>query len=723
MANIKNTTEIEFVKRKFNFADSVIPIFKKPITNGIVKYGNKDDYGDYLINLFNKSSKHSAIINGKVVYIFGNGFMPVDATNTAALSFLASANDFGDDWNKVAKNAILDTEIFGGFALQAIPKRGGGFNWFNLTFNNVRTDYSNSRFEYKEDWRNYAEQVQNFDAFNPTITDKATIFYFKEYRPGVKVYPLPSWVACCNWIESDIEVSKATLTKAMTGFSASKMISFFNGQPADETAKRDIEQRVKNKFTGGEGETVMITFNDDKTQAPEVNDLGASDLTKEDFSRIDNLITQNIFAGHSVSHPLLFGIQQEGKLGSATELKIAFDTFKNTYATAKQKQFEDLLSYFASCNGVVAKFKIKDIEPVGVEFDAATILQVAPKEWITDKLGIDKSYFEVNQSQGAKQVINALNSLSPLVANKVLESMGEDEIRSLVNLQPKNSTLDANGMPIVTPTATATTALTNDTLVNITGRQQQALLRISRLFNQGKLSKAQAAIQLKGFGFTDEDINNYLGVDENPTTLDTKFSSDEKDIDLAFLEFGSERSGYNFIKSTSYFDDDSFDIQLAFDAAIELNELEQQIKDLLQNNNKLSNAEISQATMQPIEVIEDILKKFIEYKIIERAADGIIKVIVKTPKFELPKIEVFYTYEKRKDVGGADILPTSRPFCRKMVGLSSSRMWSRKDIQNISQRLGYNVFKAAGGFWNNNGTIEAHCRHEWVANAVIKKNK
>lgn len=671
MAKIKNTTEIEFVKRKFNFADSVIPIFKKPITNGIVKYGSKDDYGDYLINLFNKSSKHSAIINGKVVYIFGNGFMPVDATNTAALSFLASANDFGDDWNKVAKNAILDTEIFGGFALQAIPKRGGGFNWFNLTFNNVRTDYNNSRFEYKEDWRNYAEQVQNFDAFNPTITDKATIFYFKEYRPGIKVYPLPSWVACCNWIESDIEVSKATLTKAMTGFSASKMISFFNGQPADETAKRDIEQRVKNKFTGGEGETVMITFNDDKTQAPEVNDLGASDLTKEDFSRIDNLITQNIFAGHSVSHPLLFGIQQEGKLGSATELKIAFDTFKNTYATAKQKQFEDLMSYFASCNGVVAKFKIKDIEPVGVDINPVDFKEMLPKEWVFEKLGIDGSKYGVEP----------------------------------------------------TTTDVAPTALTNDTLVNITGRQQQALLRISRLFNQGKLSKAQAAIQLKGFGFTDEDINNYLGVDENPTTLDTKFSSDEKDIDLAFLEFGSERSGYNFIKSTSYFDDDSFDIQLAFDAALELNELEQQIKDLLQNNNKLSNAEISQATMQPIEVIEDILKKFIEYKIIERAANGIVKVIVKTPKFELPKIEIFYTYEKRKDVSGADILPTSRPFCKKMVGLSSSRMWSRKDIQNISQRLGYNVFKAAGGFWNNNGTIEAHCRHEWVANAVIKKNK
>jgi hypothetical protein len=299
-----------------------------------------------------------------------------------------------------------------------------------------------------------------------------------------------------------------------------------------------------------------------------------------------------------------------------------------------------------------------------------------PKDWVFEKLGIDGSKYGV---------------------------------------EPTTTTSIA--------TATTTTALTNDTLVNITGRQQQALLRISRLFNQGKLSKAQAAIQLKGFGFTDEDINNYLGVDENPTTLDTKFSSDEKDIDLAFLEFGSERSGYNFIKSTSYYDDDSFDIQLAFDAAIELNDLEQQVKDLLQNNNKLSNEEIAQATNQPIEVIDDILKKFIEYKIIERAESGIIKVIVKTPKFELPKIEIFYTYEKRKDVSGADILPTSRPFCKKMVELSSTRMWSRKDIQNISQRLGYNVFKAAGGFWNNNGTVEAHCRHEWVANAVIKKNK
>ena len=80
-------------------------------------------------------------------------------------------------------------------------------------------------------------------------------------------------------------------------------------------------------------------------------------------------------------------------------------------------------------------------------------------------------------------------------------------------------------------------------------------------------------------------------------------------------------------------------------------------------------------------------------------------------------IKVRYVYSPKS------VQDDSRSFCKKMVGLSSTRMWSRKDIQNISQRLGYNVFKAAGGFWNNNGTIEAHCRHEWVANAVIKKNK
>lgn len=52
---------------------------------------------------------------------------------------------------------------------------------------------------------------------------------------------------------------------------------------------------------------------------------------------------------------------------------------------------------------------------------------------------------------------------------------------------------------------------TNDTIKNMTGKQQQHLVRIIRQYGQGKITKDVAAIQLKnGFGFTPDDIEKML---------------------------------------------------------------------------------------------------------------------------------------------------------------------------------------------------------------------
>jgi hypothetical protein len=557
--------------------------------------------------------------------------------------------------------------------LQVIPKIGGGFNYYNLTYINCRSNIDNTEFGYrKENVYGVFEDWQYYEAFNSNKTDKATIFFYKENNNCV-CYPLPSWNACNNWIESDIEISKATLTKALTGFSATKMVTFFGVQPKEEE-KESLSNKVKNKFNGSEGETTLINFAIDKEQAPVVEDLGVNDLTKDDFTNFDNLVTSKIFAGHGVTHPLLFGIQQAGKLGNSSELKIAFDIFKNTYATAKQKNLENLVKYFATIAGVNSEFKLKDIEPVGLDLNPIDFKEVLPKEWIFEKLG-----------------------------------------------------LDATKYGIVSPTAaTQPIAATNDVLTNLTGRQRQNIMAIVRQFGQGKLTKPQAAIMLKnGFGFNDSDVNDYLGIDEDPNTIDTKFSVDEnEDIRLAlmFNETFEDASQYEVIKKTPLSQDENFEFQLMFAAQNELTELETKVKDLLQTNPKLSNENLATSLMQPLTKIDEIVKGLIDKNIIERLKSGEIKVIVKTPKVELPKIVIRYSYEKRSEASGADILPTSRPFCKKLVEMSNNgKFWSLKNIQAISQAVGYNVFQRAGGWWNNNGKIEPQCRHEWVANAVIKK--
>ena len=100
-------------------------------------------------------------------------------------------------------------------------------------------------------------------------------------------------------------------------------------------------------------------------------------------------------------------------------------------------------------------------------------------------------------------------------------------------------------------------------------------------------------------------------------------------------------------------------------------------------------------------------------------ADDILK---KLPPPKRTEILLRYSYQKRPEVEGAAVLRTTRPFCKRMMALSKAgRVYSRQDIENLSRTLGYSVFLRVGGFWNNGGTVEIHCRHYWAAEILLKK--
>jgi DNA-binding transcriptional MerR regulator len=631
-----------------------------------IPFGDRNDYPTYLLWLYNKSAKHNAIINGKCVYILGNGLKSEDP---AGEIFLKKANE-SQSWDQLMKLACLDIENFGGVYFQVIPKLAGGYNYYHIAYERMRTNEYNNTFYYKKEWNNNMLKPEtSYPKFRPGIAE-TSIFYYKEYRCGKAPYALPSWVAACNWVESDIEVSRHTLTNAKTGFSSSKFINFYNGEP-EEQKKAKIQARLENAATGAEGKKLLIGFNNDPAKKPTVDDLGASDLTKEDFSGVDNLITNNIFSGHNITHPLLFGIQQEGKLGNASELKTAYEIFKNTYVTHKQKQIEEIVGYFSSVAGVEAEYKIKDVEPVGIELDPVQFKELIPKEWILEKLGIDPSKYGIEPT-----------------AQVVAQSLG------------------------------------NEKLVQLSGRQQQNLMRIVRLFSQGKLTKAQSAIQLQAYGFTNDQINQYLGLDDNPSTNDQAFSEDEEDEYIAdmFLEFGEDRANYTVIKSEVYLGDDE-DMRQTFAVVGEYTEREAKILELLKKQPDLTNDKIAEALKYEKAIVNDIIESLTKSGVILPLTEGgkvIRKITERLPKTVLPEIKVLYSYEKRSDVAGPELLPTSRPFCRRMVSISKTRLFTRQDIQRLSERLGYSVFTRAGGFWNNSGVVEFHCRHAWIKNVVIK---
>lgn len=376
--------------RVLTFAEARQPEFKEKKGEGYIQYGDRNDYPNYLVDLFNKSAKHNAIVKSKVHYITANGWKG----SAEAETFIQKVNRM-ESLDDLTRKVSLDTELFGGYYLELIWSVTGQLaEIWHLDYTKVRTNKDNTQFWYKEDWADRNEKHCVYPAFNPANPTGKQILYVKEYRPNMGIYSLPTYFGALNYIESDIEISKHVLGNAQTGFSASKLITLPNGEPSDEE-KRNIEKRFTNRFSGSDGKKFILAFVNDSARKPIVDDLGASDITKEDFGRVDSLIQTNIFSGHQITTPSIFGIAEAGKLGSRSEMRDGYEIFKNTYVNSKQMHLESVFNMLAKYRGIAEpELTIIPTEPIGFEFTENLLKEIAPKEWLLEKAGIDMSKYQ-----------------------------------------------------------------------------------------------------------------------------------------------------------------------------------------------------------------------------------------------------------------------------------------------------------------------------------------
>jgi ribosomal protein S25 len=655
--------------RVLTFAEARQPEFKekKGVDGGYIKYGENNDYPEYIVDLYNKSSKHSAIIKSKVHYITGNGW----SGEPDAQAFIDKANRV-ESLNDLTRKVSLDVEIFGGAYLEVIWDLAGNIaELWHCDYVKIRTNKDNTQYWYKEDWKDNKVKPLVVAAFNPKQPTGKQILYIKEYRPNIGIYGLPSYFAALNYIESDIEVSKHILGNAQTGFSASKLITLPNGEPNDEE-KRNVDNRLRKTYSGADGKKYMIAFVNDISRKPVVDDLGTSDLTKEDFGRVDELIQTNIFSGHQVTTPSIMGIAEAGKLGSRTEMRDGYEIFKNTYVNAKQMHLESVFNMLAKYKNVTTEIKIIPTEPIGIEFSEQTIKEVAPKEWILEKIGIDMTKY----APTAEAIV------------------------------------PAQGLSV------------NEHIKGLKGREWQNMQRIIREFTKGKINREQAAAMLKtGYALSDDEVNTWLGSDE----MDAEFAAQDFGV---FYEFGESKDAFNVWKSKKRFSDES-----DFHMFADVTQLESDILDQISKQKDVTPEVLAEVLDEDVNTINSILKDLEDRNILKTTETKIGKGInsniivsreltqplsktVGKVKPETTEILVRYSYEWIAGFNNSD-KTNSRPFCVAL--LDANKIYSRSDIEMMSARLGYSVWDRRGGWWNDNGTISESCRHEWRTNIVTRK--
>ena len=351
--------------------DFVLPIEEQDRQLGFIKWGRKNDYPYFLIDLYNGSAWHQGIIKNKTYYIAGGG---IETVSGNATKFLANAySEFSMD--EIVEQLAFDYELFGAFAVKGTWNREGTrvVLYEYIAIDMLRLSPDERMFYLSDDWLAQQQSLEKTNLRTIPGLDLENksgsfILYYKDpSKKGRKeqgTYSKPPYQGGITAIQTDCDISKFNMYEIQNSFKSGTMITFMNGFPETQEEadafKRQIKEPASNIENSGD---IIITFAPSADQAPKVDNLNGNDLDKR-YTQLQAAVQQNILVSHSVVSPSLFGVAPAGSFNAA-ETEELYYIFQNTYVNTRQKRIEWVLNYMLELSGEVGKVKLADTNPIG----------------------------------------------------------------------------------------------------------------------------------------------------------------------------------------------------------------------------------------------------------------------------------------------------------------------------------------------------------------------
>lgn len=614
MNNTKNITVLEFGNQNIP-----LPTESRNTSDSTyVNWGLNNQYPAFILDIYNQSAIHSAIVNQKTNYIIGDG---LKTKSGAELDFSINPSD---SIKEFTSKIIKDYLLFNAFAVEVIFNVfGKPVEFHHIPLHKLRMNRNKNKFWFCEDWL-LSRKYITYDRYSVKQNSDSTskVFYFDGYFPSVNlVYTTPEYAGTIKAIVTDAAIKEFNLNNIKNHFSPSTIITFFNGANVPEEVKKQVIDEIDTKFRGESGKKYIVDFQHKDGKAAEIKQLSANDWDKAYLTVAENNVA-DILIGHQVQNPELFAIQVPGKLGNSQSLEISYEIFKNNYIQVKRDEIESAL------NQLFTGF-----------------------ESITEKVEFaDKQLFNERLSDTTKEKVFTIN-----------------ELRKIAGLPPLP---DGDKLLTNTPAPIAPVQNTEQPIVD----------DVKKKPSSKKLTEQDYEL-IKDLGVGAEDFDIIEEVKHSHEAFDA-----ESDIANYIIE--------NDIRG------------------LKIGEL---VK-VLDNEGGIKTTESE---------LQGILTKLNDSGVVKVDKDkaGTIKV---TPN-NLPEVpntdmvSVMYKYIKKPEISGADLIPTSRSFCVKLI--ENNRLYTREDIQSMSAIFGYDVFTHAGGWYYNPDTEEtlSSCRHQWQKLKVKKK--
>lgn len=433
----------------YSFFNRFVPNIVSQSTH-VLQYGIDNLLPNNNLKLINDCGVAKRCVRKKARHIQGDGFsdesagkFPVNPYQTAdkllsQISSYAAYNEgFALQIGRNAEGKIAEVKCI---PFECVRKKEDG----NFTYN---PSLGQPSYESKKETLH--------PAFNPLLTkeeylqqlldfkQQREIFYVYEQTADNPHYPVPDFNAGIEDIETCIEISKADLECVVNGFVPSGVLTTHeidnvnkDGEPDSEgnpTGKTPYEYFVEElkKFTGQSKDErgrsgrfklfhVMVS---NPAEAPTLQSYDAKSILEASNTKRD-IIAREVCRLFGVN-PILVGFSDAAVLGNQQALAncIAdFNSYINPTQRMIQRAFETLYP--------AGKWMISQFNPI--TYIQSEVWAKMTEDEIRSQAGLVPIVKEA--STDSQKTLDALNSVSPLVANKVLDNLTPDEIRGLIGL-------------------------------------------------------------------------------------------------------------------------------------------------------------------------------------------------------------------------------------------------------------------------------------------------
>lgn len=396
-----------------------------------VFYGEDNLAPQKLRELLNGSPIHNAIIKTKSLMIAGDGLL-INGANTVEESEenynklspkLKSEFDFliknpysdcgyRDFINKVS----FDFSVYGAICYEVVWNadftKVAAYN--HIPLEQIRSGkYEGGRVhEYyrSHDWCQRKPETTEYYCYNKSDKEHLSqLVYYK--KGGLMYYGEPDYSGAIIWIQIDYNMGLFHLSNIENGMNPGLHVKV-RSSPSD-SEKQDIINEFKRAYKGakntGRG---IFSFSSSAETQTEIDPIESSTLDKQ-LIHLSEQCDSKILSGHQLTTPLLAGISTPGKLGGEQELETGFKLYNNMVCEqARVAIINNLNKHIFNVNCPGIQLEINPYSPLR----------------------------EVSTVKKDVGIIDAINTLSPLLATKVLEEMTSEEIRGLIGLKGQGPT-------------------------------------------------------------------------------------------------------------------------------------------------------------------------------------------------------------------------------------------------------------------------------------------